>query len=411
MATLGPNYVTGITTSVNTTDIAFKEYVDNHTGGITATTDSDNGKLLVSDGSTSSWEYLSTRVEFETPGTTNYTVPSRVNKLLISASGGGGGGGVGEIDGTTVPKLTNWTQRTGSFNSYSYYYYGSITYGDSPSGNKWVNTGQSARVESSTDSIHWTTRTHGNSNNNSYWWDGTYANGEFLLVGYNYSLSASTDAVHWQMRTANAGSVQYNTINYGADGNYCIAGDSGRILSSTDAIHWTTRTGTTTSENKWVGYLNNDWHMCGSSNTYSVSTDTIHWTARTIGNTMQNVTMSYHAGQQTYLMFKQNAYYSNDSVSTGHGIWASTDSITWVARTSDFGGRTINYQFFASEYVPSIQTVVACGSYVSVVSSTDTIHWTYSKSYSEQDGSDENYDIATDDDERVLITGRYQTMK
>ena len=73
MATLGPNYVTGITTSVNATDIAFKEYVDNHTGGITATTDSDNGKLLVSDGSTSSWEYLSTRVEFETAGTVSYT--------------------------------------------------------------------------------------------------------------------------------------------------------------------------------------------------------------------------------------------------------------------------------------------------------------------------------------------------
>jgi hypothetical protein len=409
MATLGPNYVTGITTSVNTTDIAFKEYVDNHTGGITATTDSDNGKLLVSDGSTSSWEYLSTRVEFETPGTTNYTVPSRVNKLLISASGGGGGGGVGEIDGTTVPKLSSWTQRTGSFGSYSNYYYGSITYGDSPSGNKWVNTGQSARVESSTDSIHWTTKTHGNSSNSSYWWDGTYANGEFLLVGYNYSLIASTDSIHWFARTANFG-VQYNTINYGADGNYCIAGDSGRILASTDAVHWIARTGTTASDNEWVGYLNNDWHMCGQSNTYSVSTDTIHWTARTIGNTMQNVTMSYHAGQQTYLMFKQNAYHSNEGTSSGHGIWASTDSITWVARTSDFGGRTINYQFFASEYIPSTQTVVACGSYVSVVASTDTIHWTYSKSRPEENGSEENFDIATDDSERVLITGRYNVM-
>ena len=410
MATIGRNYITGITTATSSTDVAFKEYADNSGGSLPSATSNDVQKVLISDGTSSNWEYLSIKQEYESSGTFNYTVPDRVNRLLISATSGGGAGDIGELDGSKVPKLTNWTQRTGSFNSYTYYYYGSITYGDSPSGNKWVNTGQGARLESSTDSIHWTTRTHGNSNNNSYWWDGTYANGEFLLVGYNYSLSASTDAIHWQMRTANAGSVQYNTINYGADGNYCIAGDSGRILSSTDAIHWIARTGTTTSDNDWVGYLNNDWHMCGQSNTYSVSTDTIHWTARTIGNTMNNVTMSYHAGQQTYLMFKQNAYYSNDSVSTGHGIWASTDSITWVARTSDFGGRTINYQFYASEYIPSIQTVVACGNYVSVVASTDTIHWKYSKSRPEENGNDENYDIATDDDERVLITGRYQTM-
>ena len=410
MATLGPNYVTGITTSVNATDIAFKEYVDNHTGGITATTDSDSGKLLVSDGSASSWDYLSQRLEFETAGTTNNTVPSRVNKLFISATGSGGGGGTGELDGAKVPKLTSWKQRTGSFNSYSRYYYGSITYGDSPSGNKWINTGQSARIETSTDSIYWTSRTHGNSGNSQYWWDGTYVNGEFLLVGYNYSVSASTDAIHWFARTANFG-VQYNTINYGADGNYCIAGDSGRILASTDAVHWIARTGAHSSDNNWVGYLNNDWHMCGQSNNYSVSTDTIHWTKRTIPNGSSGYEINsavYHTGQQLYVVFTQYSYYANDSV--GHGIHVSTDSIHWVHRTSSFGGRSINYQFYASEYIPSIQTVVACGTYASVVSSTDTIHWTYSKSRPEENGSDENYDIATDNTDNVLLTGRYQIM-
>jgi len=410
MATLGPNYITGITTATSSTDVAFKEYADISGGSLPSATSNDVQKVLISDGTSSNWEYLSIKQEYESSGTFNYTVPDRVNRLLISATSGGGAGDIGELDGSKVPRATNWTQRTGSFNSYTYYYYGSITYGDSPSGNKWVNTGQSARVESSTDSIHWTTRTHGNSNNNSYWWDGTYANGEFLLVGYNYSVSASTDAIHWFARTANFG-VQYNTINYGADGNYCIAGDSGRILASTDAVHWIARTGTHSSDNNWVGYLNNDWHMCGQSNNYSVSTDTIHWTKRTIPNGSSGYEINsavYHSGEQLYVVFTQYSYYDNDNV--GHGIHASTDSIHWVSRTSDFGGRSINFNWFASEYIPSIQTVVACGSYVSVVSSTDTIHWTYSKSRPEENGGDENYDIATDDDERVLITGKYQTM-
>ena len=213
MATIGPNYVNGITTPSNNTDIASKQYADNHIGSVTATTESDERKNLISQGSNSRWEYLSERLEFETGQTTNNTIPDKVNKILISASGGGGGGGAGEVDGSKVPKLTSWTQRTGSFSSYSHYYYGSITYGNSSSGNKWINTGQSARIETSTDAISWTTRTHGNSSNSSYWWDGIYANNQFLLVGYNYSVIASTDAIHWQSRTANF-SVQWE--------NYCI---------------------------------------------------------------------------------------------------------------------------------------------------------------------------------------------
>ena len=404
MATIGPNYVNGITTPSNNTDIASKQYADNHIGSVTATTESDERKNLISQGSNSRWEYLSERLEFETGQTTNNTIPDKVNKILISASGGGGGGGAGEVDGSKVPKLTSWTQRTGSFSSYSHYYYGSITYGNSSSGNKWINTGQSARIETSTDAISWTTRTHGNSSNSSYWWDGIYANNQFLLVGYNYSVIASTDAIHWQSRTANF-SVQYNTVNYGADGNYCISGDSGRIIVSTDTINWIARTGPSTSDYEWIGYLNNAWHVCGQSNNYGVSTDTIHWTKRTIGNSSNNMSATYHPGEGIYLVFKESAHYQNN-----HGIWASTDSITWVARTSDFGNRQINYDFRASEYIPSIQTVIACGTYVSTVVSTDTIHWTYSKTRPEENGSEPNYDIATDDTEKVLITGQYYVM-
>lgn len=405
MAIIGNNSTTGITTSVNTTDIAFRQYTDNHIGGIVATTDSDSAKVLLSDGSTGSWNYLSDRLEFETAGTTNVTIPSRVNKILLSASAGGGGGSVGELDGSVTPKLTAWIQRTGSFSSYGHYYYGSITYGNSSSGNKWINTGQGARVETSTDAITWTTRTHGNSSNSQFWHDGIYVNNQFVLVGYNYSVSVSTDGIAWTSRTANA-SVQYHTVDY-ADGKYCIAGDSGRILTSTDSIAWTVRTGAQNSDFRWVGYLNNAWHICGQSNNYAVSTDTIHWTKRTVPSSADNRTMSYHAGTQTYLMFKEYSYYQG---TTGHGIYASTDSIVWVARTSDFGGRAINFQWRASEYVPSIQTVVACGTYVSVVSSTDTIHWTYSKSRPEENGSEPNYDIATDNNEKVLLTGQYYVM-
>ena len=153
MATLGSNYISGITTSVNNTDIVYKQYVNDRTAGIATNTDADAQKILKSDGSTTSWDFLSERLEFETAGTTNNTVPSQVNKILISASGGGGGGGTGEVDGAKVPKLTSWKQRTGSFSSYSYYYYGSITYGNSPSGNKWVNTGQGARIEEQSQRI------------------------------------------------------------------------------------------------------------------------------------------------------------------------------------------------------------------------------------------------------------------
>ena len=104
MTTAGPNYISGITTSINPTDVVNKEYVDNKFGsGLPSQTGNDGKFLTTTDGTSTSWDYVSNYQEYTSVGTYTFTVPTQANLLYIEATGGGGGGSTG-VTGQTLAK-------------------------------------------------------------------------------------------------------------------------------------------------------------------------------------------------------------------------------------------------------------------------------------------------------------------
>jgi hypothetical protein len=77
--------------------------------------------------------------------------------------------------------------------------------------NLWIvsNGGGSNSIYTSTDAITWTTVTH---SLGSGFYDGTYANGTWVLVGENGKILTSTDGVSWTSRTSGTASTIGNIV-------------------------------------------------------------------------------------------------------------------------------------------------------------------------------------------------------
>ncbi len=91
MTTLGSSFISGITTtSFDSTDVVNKDYVDNYVA-VPSQTGNAGKFLTTTDGTSTSWEYVSNYEEFTTPGEQTFNVPSYSNLLYIEAVGAGGG--------------------------------------------------------------------------------------------------------------------------------------------------------------------------------------------------------------------------------------------------------------------------------------------------------------------------------
>lgn len=96
MTTLGSSFISGITTTIFApTDVASKKYVDDYAGVLPPLTGNAGKFLTTTDGTNTSWGYVSNYEEFVSTGIQTFIVPSYANLFFIEAVGGGGGGSAG----------------------------------------------------------------------------------------------------------------------------------------------------------------------------------------------------------------------------------------------------------------------------------------------------------------------------
>jgi hypothetical protein len=348
MTTAGSNFISGITTTVfASTDVVNKDYVDNYGGGGFPSQTGNAGKFLTTtDGTSTSWDFVSNYQEFTATGAQTFTVPSYSNLLFIEAVGAGGGGSAGQ---TTEQAGVTWTLRTGGVGAN--YNFTSFT------NNLFFGFGGLNAFRSSTDGINWV------SNSNYGFNTITFGNGTYVAGGLNGVFGSSTDAITWTLRTSGIGGNSMMASIF--DNNtYIFGGLNGQIITSTDAITWTLRTSTLGSgkEIKEIIFQNNSYIACSGtlsleSNLIS-STDAIVWTRRTSGFG----TISINS-----ITFGNNLY-----VAAGDSgrLNTSTDAIVWSLRTSGFGSNSIVGVKYGGNYI------IVGSSAGLIASSTDAITWT-----------------------------------
>ena len=241
---------------------------------------------------------------------------------------------------TTSTDTIHWTTRTTGYGS------GNFNFNFAYDGDNTLALGsENGRVATSTDATHWTKRTMGVPKSASNVYALSYLNNYFLSGHQNAALQTSTDAIHWTLRTSGGNpSSDIYSFAYGA-GKYLYGNQSGQIATSTDTIHWTQRTiGATTTNIRGITYGNSQYVAAGYGARISVSTDAIHWTTRTAG-----MPSGVNLGEVNY---SNDIYHIVQNY--GNRIVSSTDTIHWTLRTSNggsFSGYTNGLVNKDSEYI------------------------------------------------------------
>ena len=363
MASLNSDSITGITTTIFDHNTAVnKTYVDNNIPTVPSAEGQEDKVLVSVDGSTLVWREISSSFEYTTAGTHTFNVPD-ISTLFYVEAMSGGEGGAGASDGTIEP--TTWSRRTIN----SYYPYGPYAFGYDASGNALhaLAAESTAYVWFSTDFAVWTLRTMYSS---SAPWV-AYANNLWFGGGYE-RLQTSTDTIHWTMRTVNGiGSYSGPVTDVLWDGSYYIIlggeGSSPRMNASTDAIHWVMRTGPDSSHSQYYRNIKKQGslYVLFTGNGYiATSTDGIAWTKRTAaynggGNNDRYRGLNYDAGNSIWL-----SPYSSY-------LRASTDAIHWALRTAGNNSSL----FDSATNNNGVWILVGNSGYKAT--STDTIHWTH----------------------------------
>jgi hypothetical protein len=256
-------------------------------------------------------------------------------------------GGTGLLSSST--NAVQWTLRTAAGN----FIYSGITFGTSPTAT-YVIGSTFGRVNTSTDSINWVLRTSGNTGSTIealVYNDSTTE--KYVAVRAGGAISTSTNAIQWLQRTSGTGNIIYQVI-YGTV--FVAAGQSGFISTSTNAIQWRLGTSGNTSSIFGLAYTNGVYIASGNSGTTRSSTDAIIWVLRTsgFGTTVINNSVAANnifinvgdaATITTSTQFALNSY------GLGALLQASTDSITWTARTTSLNTQTITSLGFGGSYV------------------------------------------------------------
>ena len=256
-------------------------------------------------------------------------------------------GGTGLLSSST--NAVQWTLRTAAGN----FIYSGITFGTSPTAT-YVIGSTFGRVNTSTDSINWVLRTSGNTGSTIealVYNDSTIE--KYVAVRASGAISTSTNAIQWLQRTSATGNIIYQVI-YGTV--FVAAGQSGFISTSTNAIFWTTRNSGNNQSIFGLAYTNGVYIASGNSGTTRSSTDAIIWVLRTSGFGSTTINNSVAANNifinvgdaatiTTSTQFALNSY------GLGALLQASTDSITWTARTTSLNTQTITSLGFGGSYV------------------------------------------------------------
>ena len=256
------------------------------------------------------------------------------------------------VAGSSLAVSTNgiqWTLRTGSTANATIVGFSTIA---SPTYGRYILASTSGRLNVSTDTITWNLRTTGNTANAIY---GLATNStptqKYVLTRSSGEVSYSTDTITWLQITALTSSTLYQCV-YG--NVYVAAGGSGVIQTSTNGSNWTLRTSGNTSAIYALSYNNGIYTASGSSGTTRSSTDAIIWTLRTCGTTE---IYSAAAGNNIFInvgnaaSVSASTYQNLSTYGLGALLQASTDSITWTARTTSLNTQTITSLGFGGSYV------------------------------------------------------------
>lgn len=269
----------------------------------------------------------------------------------------------------------------------------------------FVAGGLGPSLRSSTDGIHWVARTSTGFGTTTISASG-YGGGLYFIGGVSASsparapLNVSTDGIVWSRRTSGT-SLNIHGFAYGTNNgvpNYIFYGQSGLLATSTDTNTWIIRTVGSTSSiglsasasgngfGTAVTYNNGIYILVNTAGGCRVSTDAITWTLKDFP---AEVTDAYS------IAYGNNYYFvgANDGVlcvstqdistsqplvsSLGIGalLRASTDSITWTARTTGYGTQSISVLGFGGSYALAYGKNDINIPFLSA--STDNITWTF----------------------------------
>jgi hypothetical protein len=152
----------------------------------------------------------------------------------------------------TSTDTIHWTLRTSNLSNTIR----SLAYGTTPT-NNFVAAGGSG-VISSTNAIIWILRTCSSGLFATY-----YANDTYVAGGESGILITSTDTIHWTSRTSGITS-RITSFTFG-ENIYVFGGQFGIINTSTNAIIWTLRTSNTSNYIEALTFANNAYITAGQS--------------------------------------------------------------------------------------------------------------------------------------------------
>lgn len=256
------------------------------------------------------------------------------------------------VAGASLAVSTNgiqWTLRTGSTANANIVGFSTIA---SPTYGRYILASTSGRLNVSTDTITWNLRTTGNTTH-SIW--GFASNStptqKYVLSRSNGELSYSTDTITWQQITA----LTTQTLFQCVYGNvYVAAGGGGVIQTSTNGSNWVLRTSGNTNVIYGLTYNNGIYTASGASGVTRSSTDAIVWILRTCGTT---AIYNSAAGNNIFInvgdaaTITTSTFQNLSTYGLGALLQASTDSITWTARTTSLNTQTITSLGFGGSYV------------------------------------------------------------
>ena len=280
-------------------------------------------------------------------------------------------------------------------------------------GTNLIFTGNGGAIVSSTNGISWVLRTSGTLSNIP----GTSAKGisyfsgldrPYLFTTSGGGIAVSTDLIAWTFRTSGVSTALYHT-SYSSDAQiYYAVGASGVSLFSTDDIVWSIRTTNTTNPILNLINVSGTFIAGGGSNTLlrltqseiasgssfiATSTDSISWVTRTSPSLTYDISAVSSDGQQYVASFVDTT--SN----LGPVLSVSSDGIVWNLRTSGFGTTRITGIAYGSG---EIESYVIVGNGGTLASSTDTIAWTFRTS----GFGTSNFNFATYQNNNYFIGGQ-----
>jgi hypothetical protein len=253
-----------------------------------------------------------------------------------------------------------------------------VTYGALPTPTYlWAGALQAGgAIGTSTDAISWTLRTSGSVTaaaiRSLLYSEATTE--RYILGRASGVIQTSTNAIEWTTRTS--GTTQtLHQILYG--GVYVVSGAAGVIITSTNATVWTLRTSGTTSILYGLAYTSGSYVASGLSGVSLYSTDAITWMPRASGfGTSGIYYVTYGGGIFINALQSLTTSTPNRLSSTGDGagIYVSTDTISWIARTTPSGMETSS--FLASGNNSYVSYNLDYDGFVgSIIASSDNIIW------------------------------------